>query len=177
MSLNDNLSWWLGFLGREVEGGERRGGREGVQYCHYYITPLPSHTWWYNNLGSHRMNTWRGQLKFTKNGYLLPISSSQKYETPDNCRPTKPSETTCTILTYNTYIFVKQVQVTPAGLELQGKPGSNDMACISGENLDGNSHKSAHIWNLHLTIYTSAFVNILHLIWASNLLLCFASFV
>ena len=26
MSLNDNLSWWLGFLGRRWEG--REGGRE-----------------------------------------------------------------------------------------------------------------------------------------------------
>ena len=46
---------------------------------------------------------------------------------------------TCTILTY---IFVKQVQVTPAGLELQGKPSSAFQVKTWME----NSHKRAHIW-------------------------------
>ena len=62
-----------------------------------------------------------------------------------------------TILTYNTYIFVKQVQVAPAGLELQGRPGSNDMVCISGENLDGRlTQKCTYLesspYDLHISI-------------------------
>ena len=101
---------------------------------------------------------------FTNHNYYYQLAVARNMKTLILQANIANVKLTCTILTYNKYIFVKQVQVTPAGLELQGKPGSNDMVCISGENLDGNSHKSAHIWNLHLTIYTSAFVNILHLI-------------